>query len=214
MFLIGGALLLTGIFIARPYCRFLCPYGVILNLVSRFSNKHVSIAPGKCVSCKLCEHACPYDAIDKPTGLGIKNDNRELIKKLIIYCMITPLLIAICGWTVSKYHEDFAGVNFKVRLAKELMMNDTKAETAVIPTEVTTFKSSGKPLENLYKEANAIVHRFYIGSWIIGGLIGLVFGLVLARLTIFKYRDEYLVNKGSCLSCARCLEYCPVEATK
>jgi|WetSurMetagenome_2_1015567.scaffolds.fasta_scaffold18229_2 NosR/NirI family transcriptional regulator, nitrous oxide reductase regulator len=214
MFLIGGVLLLTGIFIARPYCRFLCPYGVILNLVSRFSRKHVSIAPGKCINCKLCEHACPYDAIDKPTGLGVKNDNRELIKKLIIYCMITPLLVVVCGWTVSRYHQDFAVVNFKVRLAKELMANENKAGTALIPTEITTFKSSGKPLENLYKEANAIVHRFYVGSWIMGALIGLVFGLVLARLTIFKYRDEYLVNKGSCLSCARCLEYCPVEDTR
>jgi len=32
MFVIGGIFLLAGIFIARPYCRFFCPYGVLLNL--------------------------------------------------------------------------------------------------------------------------------------------------------------------------------------
>jgi NosR/NirI family transcriptional regulator, nitrous oxide reductase regulator len=210
MFFIGGVLLLIGIFIARPYCRFLCPYGVILNLFSRFSRKHVSIAPGKCISCRLCENACPYDAIDKPTGLGVKNDNRELTKKLIIYCLVTPALIAVCGWTVSRYNEDFAKVNFKVRLANELMAKDSIPANATIPVEITTFQSSGKPVENLYKEASVIIHRFYIGSWIIGAFIGLIFGLTLARLTIFRYQDEYLVNKGTCLSCSRCLDYCPV----
>ena len=94
MFIIGGVLLLTGIFIARPYCRFFCPYGVLLNLVSRVSRRHLSIAPGKCINCRLCENTCPFDAIDKPTGLVVKNDNRELVKKLIIYGFITPVLIA------------------------------------------------------------------------------------------------------------------------
>jgi polyferredoxin len=211
MFIIGGVLLLTGIFIARPYCRFFCPYGVLLNLVSRFSRRHLSIAPGKCINCKLCENTCPFDAIDKPTGLVIKNDNRELVKKLIIYGFITPVLMAVCGWTVSKYHEDFAHVNFKVRLAQEMMTLDSKADAATLPTEVTTFQSSGVAVENLYKEAAVIVRKFYTGSWIIGGFIGLVFGLTLARLTIYRYQNEYLANKGNCLSCARCLEYCPVK---
>ena len=210
MFFIGGTLLLTGVFIARPYCRFLCPYGVILNLISRFSKNHLSIAPGKCVSCKLCESSCPYDSIDKPTGLSVKSDNRDLIKKLIIYCFITPLLVVVTGWTVSKYHEDFAKVNFKVRLATELMAKAKADETTQVTNELTAFKSSGKTVEALYKEVSSIIRKFYIGSWIIGGTIGLVLGLTLARLTIYKYRDEYLANKGTCLSCARCLQYCPV----
>ena len=213
MFGIGGILLVTGIFIARPYCRFLCPYGVILNFVSRFSGKHLSIAPAACINCRLCETACPYDAIDKPTGLRIKNDNRELIKKLIVYFFITPVLILVCGWTVSKYHEDFARVNFKVRLAQEIMSYDASADVdaASVPLEISTFRSSGKPVENLYKEAALIIDRFYLGSWIMGGIIGLILGLTLARLTIYRYRNEYVANKGNCLSCARCLEYCPVK---
>jgi NosR/NirI family transcriptional regulator, nitrous oxide reductase regulator len=211
MFIIGGVLLLTGIFIARPYCRFFCPYGVLLNLVSRVSRRHLSIAPGSCINCKLCENTCPFDAIDKPTGLVIKNDNRELVKKLIIYGLITPVLMAVCGWTLSKYHEDLANVNFKVRLAQEMMTLDTKADALTLPVEVTTFQASGVAVENLYKEAAVIVRKFYAGSWIIGCFIGLVFGLTLSRLTIFSYQNEFLANKGNCLSCARCLDYCPVK---
>ncbi len=211
LFFLGGALLLTGIFIARPYCRFLCPYGVILNFVSRFSRKHLSITPTTCINCKLCENACPYDAIDKPEGLVVKNDNRELAKKLIIYCLITPALVFVTGWTASKYHNDLAQVNFKVRLAHELALNGNNNVSTETPTEVTTFRSSGQTLDNLNREVDKIIHRFYIGSWLTGGLFGLIIGLTLARLTIYRYRDDYQPNRGNCLSCARCVDYCPVD---
>ena len=46
---------------------------------------------------------------------------------------------------------------------------------------------------------------------ILGGFIGLVFGLTLAGISTFRYREDYEPNKGTCLSCARCLDYCPVK---
>ncbi|MFN8241501.1 MAG: 4Fe-4S binding protein [Bacteroidales bacterium] len=212
MFSIGAILLLTGIFIARPYCRFLCPYGVLLRIVSHFSWKHLSIAPAKCINCRLCENSCPYDAIDMPTGQEMKEPRGELIKKLMVYCVAIPLLVAGCGWTASRYHEKLAMVNFKVRLANELMTSGEKNSTEIVPKEITAFASSGKPAEELYNEASVILGKFKTGSWIMGCFIGLVIGLTLARLTIFRYRDDYQANKGSCLSCARCLSYCPVKA--
>lgn len=214
MFIIGGILLLVSIVIARPYCRFLCPYGVLLNLVSRFSNRHISIAPGKCINCRLCENACPFDAIEKPTGQVVKNDNRELVKKLIVYSFITPLLIVLCGWTVSRFHEKLAMVNFKVRLANEMYQQEQQNSGNNLPLEISAFKSSGEQVEKLYKEATAIISNFKTGSWILGGFLGLVFGLTLSRLTIFRYRSDYDVNKGTCFSCTRCLEYCPVKPQK
>ncbi len=39
MIIFGSLLLLAGIFVNRPYCRFLCPYGVMLNIFSRFAGK-------------------------------------------------------------------------------------------------------------------------------------------------------------------------------
>jgi len=60
----GGVLLALAAFVARPYCRFLCPYGALLNLCSRAAWRRVSITPDKCVVCGLCRDACPFDAIE------------------------------------------------------------------------------------------------------------------------------------------------------
>ena len=59
----GAVFLLAGMFIGRPYCRWLCPYGGILSLLSRISWKNLSITPDKELNCGLCVDACPYGAI-------------------------------------------------------------------------------------------------------------------------------------------------------
>lgn len=64
MMLIGGGMLVLGMFVGRPFCRYLCPYGVLLSLVSRLSWRGVSITPGKELDCGLCIEACPYGAIE------------------------------------------------------------------------------------------------------------------------------------------------------
>ncbi len=63
MMLIGAGLLVLGMFVGRPYCRYLCPYGAILSLLSRLSWWGVSITPDKELDCGLCAASCPYGAI-------------------------------------------------------------------------------------------------------------------------------------------------------
>jgi polyferredoxin len=63
MVAIGGALILAGMFIGRPYCRWLCPYGGILSILSRFAWKNVSITPDKELDCGMCSESCPHGAI-------------------------------------------------------------------------------------------------------------------------------------------------------
>jgi polyferredoxin len=63
MFIAGAAFLIVGTVVGRPYCRFLCPYGALLNLFSRFSRRNVTVTPDECVVCGLCKNACPFDAI-------------------------------------------------------------------------------------------------------------------------------------------------------
>jgi polyferredoxin len=63
MVAIGAAIILAGMFIGRPYCRWLCPYGGILSILSRVAWKNVRISPDKELNCGLCAGACPYGAI-------------------------------------------------------------------------------------------------------------------------------------------------------
>ena len=64
MLITGGVILLLGMFVGRPYCRYLCPYGGILALLSRVSRWAVSITPDKELDCGLCTAACPFGAIE------------------------------------------------------------------------------------------------------------------------------------------------------
>ncbi|MFW6125228.1 MAG: 4Fe-4S binding protein, partial [Pirellulales bacterium] len=46
MLVFGGALLLVGVFVGRPYCRYLCPLGVLLRWSSSLSKWHLRIPGG------------------------------------------------------------------------------------------------------------------------------------------------------------------------
>ena len=59
----GAILLVVGTTIGRPYCRFLCPYGGLLAVVSRFAVWPVKITPDEELDCGLCVESCPFGAI-------------------------------------------------------------------------------------------------------------------------------------------------------
>ena len=65
MLMLGGAFLVGGMFIGRPYCRYLCPYGALLSWCSRLAYRGVTVTPDKELDCGLCAGACPYGAIEE-----------------------------------------------------------------------------------------------------------------------------------------------------
>lgn len=210
MFSIGGIFLITSLFIARPYCRFFCPYGVLLNWISRFSKKHITITPANCIQCKLCESSCPFGAIDKPTENRDMENKSTALRRFIILSLIIPVLVLVGGYTGSQFHENLALVNPKVQLAKEVLRFEQDS-LLILTEDIKAFRTSGKTNQELYSEAKLILGHFYLGGWILGGFIGLVFGFTLASVSIVKFRADYEPNKGTCLSCARCFDYCPVK---
>jgi polyferredoxin len=54
-----ATLVLLSLFVRNPFCRFLCPYGALLGLLSRFSPAKVERRASACISCGGCNKACP-----------------------------------------------------------------------------------------------------------------------------------------------------------
>jgi ferredoxin len=209
MFVFAGVLLASGIFIARPYCRFLCPYGVLLNWFSRFSFRHMTITPSNCIQCKLCEHSCPYDAIRIPVSGKNPDSKPKVTRKFITISMLIPVLMFVGGLIGSLLHESLATVHPRVRLARDIL-DPVKMKQVPETYEIKAFRSSGKPAAEVLEEAKTILHEFYLGSWIFGIFIGLTVGLLIANRLITNFNPDYVPDKGNCYSCARCMEYCPV----
>ncbi len=210
MIVLGIAMLLMGMFVARPYCRFLCPYGVLLSWMSRFSKWHLSITPSECIQCKLCSHSCPFDAIDFPTNEKEVAKSGLGPKRFITYALIIPLWVAAGVFVGAKSHTFLSKANPDVYLS-ELLIAHPEVKNDPDNIDVQTFMASGKTMETLVNEAEIIQDKFYIGSMIAGGFLGLVIGMTLLNTVVFRKRQDYEPHKGNCFSCGRCMDYCPVE---
>jgi len=210
MIVLGVSFLLMGMFIARPYCRFLCPYGVLLNWMSKFSKWHLSITPSKCIQCKLCTTSCPFDAIDYPTEEKVSKASRGGVKKFLIYAALIPMWVLAGGFIGSKSHTYLSKAHPSVYLA-ELLITHPELKNDPDNIDIQTFLASGKSMQALVEEARLKRKEFYVGSWILGGFIGLVIGLALLNQVIYRRREDYVPNRGDCYSCGRCMDYCPVE---
>jgi len=58
-FLVILGLVLLSIFIHNFWCRYLCPYGAVLGIISFLSLGRISFDPSHCSDCGKCEKACP-----------------------------------------------------------------------------------------------------------------------------------------------------------
>ena len=60
-----GLLLVASIFVRNLYCRFLCPVGAVLGLISYATVFRIKRWP-ECQTCRICQKACQWGAIDGP----------------------------------------------------------------------------------------------------------------------------------------------------
>lgn len=52
-------IILLSLYIKRPFCNYLCPYGAGLNLISSIRILRVTRHDEHCIQCKACDHVCP-----------------------------------------------------------------------------------------------------------------------------------------------------------
>ena len=207
MLLAGGILLALGTVVARPYCRFLCPYGVLLRWASMFSRWHASITPAACVQCRLCENACPYNAINTPTPEGDPEPRSKGIRRLALLLALSPAVIALGALAGYALHEPLAKLHPLVALAETV----AAGERGVPSVEYDAFKDGSIPAEKLYADAEDARRSFARASAWFGAFMGLALCGRLLRLSVIRRSKDYETDRGACVSCARCFAYCPVE---
>jgi len=213
MVIFGFSMLLLGTVVARPYCRFLCPYGVLLNWMSRLSWRHVKITPDECNNCRLCEESCPFGAIKKADDETPPISRESDVKRLAAIFVLLPVVVFGSGWIGSRLDISLSHLHPTVSLAEEVLLENSGKRTEM--TDATkAFRASGKASEELFTEARSIQNQFHKGGWILGGFIGLILCLKLIGLFIRRRQLEYDVDKGMCLSCGRCFAYCPYEQVR
>ena len=125
MVLFGMSMLILGTVVARPYCRFLCPYGVLLSMMSRLSKRHVRITPDECNNCRLCEESCPFGSIKKPDDAAPPVKKDIDVRRLTLVFVLLPVLVFGSGWAGSRLNIPLSRLHATVSLAEEILLENS-----------------------------------------------------------------------------------------
>jgi NosR/NirI family transcriptional regulator, nitrous oxide reductase regulator len=213
MLVFGVCLLVIGVFVGRPYCRYLCPYGAILGLLSKVSKWHATIPPDECIKCRLCEDVCPYGAIREPTVEQSPAERVRARRRLAGMLVLLPVLVVLGSWLGQRMAVPLSRLHATVRLAEQVRMEETgRVEGTTDASDA--FRNTGRAAKELYAEAIGLRHEFARAGLWLGAWVGLVIGAKLIHLSVRRRRWDYQPDKAACVSCGRCFWYCPPEQAR
>ncbi|MBL9127980.1 MAG: 4Fe-4S binding protein [Verrucomicrobiales bacterium] len=213
MLLTGGALLALGMFVGRPYCRFLCPYGALLKVAAALSKWRVRITPDVCTQCRLCPDSCPFGIIREPDpGLSRPKEVASARRRIVVALVVFPVLAAAgaaAGWvfggTAARLHPTVALVeDYGRSLERGLPPNPTLAEKLAL-------QRAERQSKELLPRAEDLRGRFRDAGLWFGVWCGLVIGVKWISLGMARRRDEFQPDRTACFACARCFASCPQE---
>jgi ferredoxin len=209
MFLFSGAVLLVGTVVARPYCRFMCPYSILLKWTSVLSKWHLKTTPTECIQCRLCEDSCPFDHLNKPTVEKEPEPRSTGVRRIALLLAATPVIIGVGIGLGLLAAPVTARAHFTVRLAERVYLEKHKLVEGTTE-ESRAFSELSTTPETLMAQAARIKTKVRNGSGILGAFMGLVVSCKLLALSIRRKRTDYEPNRGDCYSCARCSDACSV----
>ena len=102
-YILLGVLLVSSIFIHRPFCKTVCPVGLTLGWVSKIPGASILGINEDCAGCKTCSTSCKINAITRENKIS-KLDNQECI--LCGDCMSDCKIKSISPYKKGKEHND------------------------------------------------------------------------------------------------------------
>ncbi len=60
-FAILGAVVAASLFVERPWCKYVCPYGAVLGIFNLFRFFGIRREASTCIDCKACDRSCPMN---------------------------------------------------------------------------------------------------------------------------------------------------------
>lgn len=204
----GIVLLVMSIFIGRPFCQFLCPYGALLSVFSSLSWKKVEITDKGCINCALCGVSCPVDAIRAPQSSRTKEQRSAGVKRIILLAILLPVLTLGGALLVGGQSEALSLAHKDVYLYELLLRQEANPELEE-PLEVETFHALGGDIKELEEKVEAVRKDYLLYAHLAGALIGFVIGFKLLKLSLKRSRKTYEIDMARCTICGKCFNYCP-----
>ena len=215
MLVAGAGLLVLSMFVGRPYCRYLCPYGALLGVASRCAKWRPTVTPDTCTQCRLCENSCPFGALNQPMPI---QQGRERVatgrQRIVLVALMVPLAALLFGWLGGKVGIASLPLHPDGRLATLVLMEERGELTVPTPDPLIAFRQLGDERQAVFAKAGALESRFLTLGRIIGAAFGLVLALKLARIFFPAGSIDYETDRGRCVSCARCFSACPYELVR
>ena len=213
MIVFGVALLLLSVFVGRPFCQFLCPYGALLSVFSSFSWKKLTITSKACINCALCGKSCPVDAIYSPQQSKTKESRSAGVRRVILFAALLPVFTLGGALLVGQNSDALSSAHKSVYLY-ELIQEQQANPEMEMPLEVETFHALGGDIAALEAEVAEVQRQYAFYAYLAGALIGFVIGFKLLRLSVKRSRKTYEIDTARCTMCGRCFSYCPQNTVK
>jgi formate hydrogenlyase subunit 6/NADH:ubiquinone oxidoreductase subunit I len=213
MVIFGVSLLLLSVFVGRPFCQFLCPYGALLSVFSSFSWKKPAVTSKTCINCALCIKSCPTDAIRSPQTSKASESRSAGVRRVILFAVLLPVFTLGGALLIGGQSDALSSAHKSVYLY-ELIQEQQANPEMEMPLEVETFHALGGDIAALEAEVTEVRHQYAVYAHLAGALIGFVIGLKLLRLSVKRSRKTYEIDTARCTMCGRCFSYCPQNIVK